>query len=115
MCAMCDRSERLKPQAGSAPPGVQTRIAMAMGAEMEKAQYELSRPELGVELAERASKAARAAYLALVDAANPDSFGMYGPLVTQIGAQSYATEWSRLTQTPLRDVPLRPGGGSDGP
>lgn len=99
---MIDES-RMAPQHGGEsepPPGLQTRIAMAMGAAMARAEKTLERESLGVELARRAAAAARAAYLELVDATNLDSPGMDVRVVTALCQQQHAREWNRLLHTP---------------
>lgn len=89
-----------RPSREQPPPGLQTRIAMALGAEMARAQEDLERPNVGEEAATRAGRAARAAALAFVDDGHPETTGMPATIVIPIAQQAYATEWSRLAQTP---------------
>lgn len=94
----------LKPQRKRrTPPGgapMETRMAMEVGAEMARAQESLVRPSVGEEAADRAGRAARAAALAFVDDGHPETTGMPATIVIPIAQQAYATEWSRLAQTP---------------
>lgn len=73
---------------------------MQVGAEMARACEALERTPGGVEAAERAAAAARAAYAKLVDVAHPDSWCPNLQLVAQLTAQAYAMEWQRLMQVP---------------
>ena len=89
--------ERLAPQRGNMPVGAQTRIAMSMGAEMAKAEAELDRPPGGVEMAELAGAAARAAVFAYTDPTDPDTVMMADwPNISQL---AFDKEWARLAGT----------------
>ena len=90
----------MKPQAASGPDeATKTRIAMQMGAEMERAQVALSRPTAGEEAAELAGRASRAAVLAFIDNDHPETTGFPFPLVCAIAQQAYGAEWQRLIYT----------------
>ena len=93
---------RMAPQreGDGAQAGVHWRVAMELGAAMAEANREVARPSVGVEVAERAAAAARAAVLVTIDNANLDSPGMHLPVVQWVAQQAYGTEWQRLMTTP---------------
>ena len=83
--------------------GARTRIAMQLGAAMNEAQEELGRESMGVEAARRAGEACRAAYLAMLDAGNADSPGVYLAVLQIVCQQAYGAEWTRLMNTPREE------------
>jgi len=87
----------------SAEAGARIRIAMNVGAELAKANEEVTREPYGVELARRAATASRAAVLALIDNDNADSPGMPLPIVQGLVQQSYGGEWQRLQGVPREE------------
>lgn len=92
-------TERTKPNRGGGPDGL-TIAAMEIGSAMAQAALAVDRPELGVELAARSGRAARAAYLALIDIEHPESAGASSPVCADLVHTAYQMEWARLMQTP---------------
>lgn len=93
--------QRLVRQRAPGPSAeAKTRIAMDLGGAMALANVELSRPDIGVEMAELCGAAARAAVIAYTEIANTDSsMFMDFPNISQL---AYGKEWQRL-QTRERD------------
>lgn len=75
-----------------------TRVLTAMQVEavMDEANRAVAAETKGERLARLAGKAARAAYLAVHDADNPDTIAMYPPIAQVVVHQAYCGEWQRL-------------------
>ena len=95
---MCDLDRGMAGQRGGMD-GASIALLEA-GAAMCAASMDLVRPAVGEEMATRAGRAARAAYLAIVDAEHPDTIGGWAPAIQAVVHQAYCTEWARLANTP---------------
>ena len=91
--------ENLKPQRGAIPEGAKDRIWESICEEMAKANEAVAAKPYGVELAERAGAAARAAILVLIDAGNPDTPPVGGQVLLELSHRAYTLEWQRLANT----------------